>query len=96
MLTTNPCRRPRFAMENTRPPFIWHGDRVGAIIVDGTEAPRIFALRTREAGVLPILEALVAMQPRAPDISPRANCSRARAHAYWSSKISPRAYTWTN
>ncbi len=42
------------------------GDRVGAVISDGAAAPRIFPARTREAGVLPILEALVASQPRAP------------------------------
>lgn len=44
------------------------GDRVGAIIANGTDAPRIFAPRTREAGVLPILDALVATQPRAPGV----------------------------
>lgn len=42
------------------------GDRVGAVIADGDAAPRILPGRTREAGVLPILQALVACQPRAP------------------------------
>lgn len=43
------------------------GDRVGAIISNGT-TPVIFPPRAREAGVLPILEALVNAQPRAPGI----------------------------
>ncbi|MGB2880580.1 MAG: DUF58 domain-containing protein [Rhodoferax sp.] len=43
------------------------GDRVGAIIVDGSAAPHILPPRGREAGVLPILQALVEGQPRAPD-----------------------------
>ena len=42
------------------------GDRVGAIIADGSAAPRILPPRGREAGVLPILQALVECQPRAP------------------------------
>jgi uncharacterized protein (DUF58 family) len=42
------------------------GDRVGAIISRGSETPLIFPPRAREAGVLPILQALVEMQPRAP------------------------------
>jgi uncharacterized protein (DUF58 family) len=44
------------------------GDRVGAVIVDGSNAPRILPPRLREAGVLPILEALVEAQPRAPGV----------------------------
>jgi len=44
------------------------GDRVGAVIADGKSAPRIFPPRGREAGVLPILQALVEAQPRAPSI----------------------------
>lgn len=43
------------------------GDRVGAIIVDGSAAPHILPPRGREAGVLPILQALIEGQPRAPD-----------------------------
>ena len=43
------------------------GDRVGAIIVDGRAAPHILPPRGREAGVLPILQALIEGQPRAPD-----------------------------
>ncbi|MBK6567910.1 DUF58 domain-containing protein [Candidatus Aalborgicola defluviihabitans] len=43
------------------------GDRVGAIIADGSSAPHILPPRGREAGVLPILQALVEGQPRAPD-----------------------------
>jgi uncharacterized protein (DUF58 family) len=42
------------------------GDRVGAVIADGSATPRIVPARTREAAVLPILETLVACQPRAP------------------------------
>jgi len=42
------------------------GDRVGAVIADGATAPKIIPPRARMAGVLPMLEALVAAQPRAP------------------------------
>lgn len=42
------------------------GDRVGAVIADGSAAPRILPPRGREAGVLPLLQALVEAQPRAP------------------------------
>lgn len=42
------------------------GDRVGAILADGSAAPQILPPRGREAGVLPILQALVERQPRAP------------------------------
>jgi len=42
------------------------GDRVGALIGQGDGAPRIFPPRGREAGVLPVLQALVEAQPRAP------------------------------
>lgn len=42
------------------------GDRVGALITRTGEAPRIFPPRGREAGVLPVLDALVEAQPRAP------------------------------
>jgi uncharacterized protein (DUF58 family) len=45
------------------------GDRLGALIGDGESAPRIFAPRAREAGVLPVLEALIEMQPRRPGAS---------------------------
>ncbi len=42
------------------------GDRVGAVIADGMTEPLIFPPRAREAGVLPILEALVEAQPQSP------------------------------
>ncbi len=41
------------------------GDRVGALIA-GPESIRVIAPRSREAGALPILNALVDLQPRAP------------------------------
>jgi len=41
------------------------GDRVGAVIVNGSKTVCL-PPRAREAGVLPILEALLALQPRAP------------------------------
>ena len=44
------------------------GDRVGAVIAGGNGKPRIFPPRLREAGVLPVLEALVEAQPRAPGV----------------------------
>jgi uncharacterized protein (DUF58 family) len=44
------------------------GDRLGAVIGDGSERPRILPPRAREAGVLPVLEALVAAQPTAPGL----------------------------
>jgi uncharacterized protein (DUF58 family) len=44
------------------------GDRVGAVVSDGITAPRILPGRTREAGVLPLLQALVESQPRAPGL----------------------------
>jgi len=40
------------------------GDRLGALVAAGQT--RIFPPRAREAGLLPVLEALVQMQPRAP------------------------------
>lgn len=49
------------------------GDRVGAVIAGGAEAPRIFPPRAREAGVLPVLQALVEAQPRAPGTPPAAS-----------------------
>jgi uncharacterized protein (DUF58 family) len=42
------------------------GDRVGAVVADGKSAPQIFPPRAREAGVLPILQALIEAQPRTP------------------------------
>lgn len=45
------------------------GDRVGGVIADGRDAgaaPAILPPRAREAGVLPLLDALAACQPRAP------------------------------
>ena len=44
------------------------GDRLGALIADGGARPRIFPPRGREAGVLPVLEALVETQPQAPGV----------------------------
>ena len=41
------------------------GDRVGAVIVNGSKTVCL-PPRAREAGVLPILEALLALQPRGP------------------------------
>ncbi|MHB8167942.1 MAG: DUF58 domain-containing protein [Sulfuricella sp.] len=42
------------------------GDRLGALITNGHGRPRVFPPRAREAGVLPVLEALVEAQPQAP------------------------------
>ncbi len=42
-----------------------HGDRVGAVIANGAET-LCLPPRAREAGVLPIINALLALQPRAP------------------------------
>jgi uncharacterized protein (DUF58 family) len=42
------------------------GDRLGALITQPEGDARIFPPRGREAGVLPVLEALVEVQPRAP------------------------------
>jgi uncharacterized protein (DUF58 family) len=42
------------------------GDRVGAVITDGSAAAHILPGRAREAGVLPILQMLVECQPKAP------------------------------
>lgn len=44
------------------------GDRVGALVANGHEALRILPTRARLAGVLPLLEALLAAQPRAPSM----------------------------
>jgi uncharacterized protein (DUF58 family) len=56
------------------------GDRIGAVITDsadGNALPRIFPARSREAGVLPILDALAACQPRAPGVGAADNLQRA-------------------
>jgi uncharacterized protein (DUF58 family) len=45
------------------------GDRVGAIITDGTQL-RCLPPRAREQGVLPILNTLLALQPQAPAAAP--------------------------
>ncbi len=45
------------------------GDRVGAVSTGGTPKPQIFPPRSREAGILPILEALEVSQPRMPAIA---------------------------
>ncbi|HEY6514607.1 MAG TPA: DUF58 domain-containing protein, partial [Steroidobacteraceae bacterium] len=42
------------------------GDRVGAVIAHGAAQTRILPARARQAGVLPLLEALLQSQPRAP------------------------------
>jgi len=42
------------------------GDRLGAVLASGQGRPGIFPPRARLAGVLPILQALVDAQPRAP------------------------------
>lgn len=42
------------------------GDRLGAIIANDEGLPVIFPPRAREAGVLPVLQALIDAQPRAP------------------------------
>ncbi|HEY2036933.1 MAG TPA: DUF58 domain-containing protein [Steroidobacteraceae bacterium] len=42
------------------------GDRVGSVIANGSAQPRILAARARQAGVLPLLEALLEAQPKAP------------------------------
>ncbi len=44
------------------------GDRVGAVITDG-QRTRVLPMRSREAGVLPILNALIELQPSAPAAS---------------------------
>jgi uncharacterized protein (DUF58 family) len=42
------------------------GDRVGAVIAHGAGQTRIVPARARQAGVLPLLEALLQCQPKAP------------------------------
>lgn len=54
------------------------GDRVGAVIANGGE-PLILPPRGREAGVLPVLQALVQAQPRAPGTPARGGLQRAVA-----------------
>jgi uncharacterized protein (DUF58 family) len=44
------------------------GDRLGAVIGNGGDRPHILPPRTREAGVLPVLETLVEAQPTAPGL----------------------------
>lgn len=44
------------------------GDRVGAVLSLPSSAPLIFPTRTREAGVLPVLQALVESQPTGPGV----------------------------
>ncbi len=44
------------------------GDRLGALIADGRQAPRIFPPRARQAGALPVLQALVEAQPHGPGV----------------------------
>jgi uncharacterized protein (DUF58 family) len=42
------------------------GDRLGAVIAQDDRAPQIVPPRARDAGVLPVLQALVEAQPRSP------------------------------
>jgi uncharacterized protein (DUF58 family) len=42
------------------------GDRVGSVIANGAAQTRILAARARQAGVLPLLDALLEAQPKAP------------------------------
>lgn len=42
------------------------GDRLGALIANGRGQPILFPPRAREAGVLPVLQALAEAQPRSP------------------------------
>lgn len=42
------------------------GDRLGAVIAKDASDPLVFPSRARQAGVLPVLQALVEEQPRAP------------------------------
>jgi len=53
------------------------GGRVGAVIVNGENEPLIFPPRGREAGVLPILDALVEAQPRNPGMPVRGGLHQA-------------------
>ncbi len=54
------------------------GDRVGALVANGS-ATRCLVPRAREAGVLPILNALLTLQPRAPAAPVAQNLSAALA-----------------
>lgn len=53
------------------------GDRVGAVITNGEGEPLIFPPRGREAGVLPIMQALVETQPRKPGMPARGGLAQA-------------------
>ena len=44
------------------------GDRLGAVITTGEGRPGLWPARAREAGVLPVLQALVQAQPRSPGV----------------------------
>lgn len=54
------------------------GDRLGAVIGDG-EQTRVLPPRSRQAGVLPVLEALIEAQPRAPGLPSQDGLARALA-----------------
>jgi uncharacterized protein (DUF58 family) len=56
------------------------GDRLGALIAQPEGDARIFPPRGREAGVLPVLEALVEAQPRAPGAPDPASLGAALTH----------------
>ena len=47
------------------------GDRVGAVIANGNSEPIVFPPRAREAGALPLLQALVEAQPQKPGLPTR-------------------------
>ncbi len=53
------------------------GDRLGALITDSNDELHIFPPRAREAGVLPVLEALVEAQPRSPGVPSLGNLNTA-------------------
>jgi len=55
------------------------GDRLGAVLAGGPGRPRIFPPRARQAGVLPVLQALVDAQPRAPGAPGKGGLSAALA-----------------
>ena len=53
------------------------GDRVGAVIGGPEQAPLILPPRAREAGVLPLIDALVRQQPQAVGLPPQNSLDRA-------------------
>jgi len=55
------------------------GDRLGAVLAGTDGVPRLWPPRAREAGVLPVLQALVQAQPRAPGLPGREGLDSALA-----------------